>query len=435
MKNNFKLLIIFLFICNCSLDTKSGFWSKTEKINEKDNSKIKKFFVEKNILEKEFNTKIKINLKQNNLSNNFTDNNTNNNGNVNFTGSLKKKSKYKFKKINNFINIRPELLFTKDKSFVFFDNKGAIIKFDENSNLEWKTNIYNKKEIKLNPILSFSNNEEFLLVVDNLGKYYSINLNNGNLIWSKKNIAPFNSQIKILKDKFYAIDYNNILRCFSVKNGTELWNFESEKTLIKSLERLSIVISNNLVIFQNSLGDLLAVDNNTGNLIWQSPTEKNIMNQNIFTIKNSDLVLHKNSIYFSNNENSFYSIDSKNGIINWKQNINSHLRPTIIEGLVFTITLEGYLVVVDSRNGNILRITNIFDQIKSTKRKNVTPVGFIIASNKIYLSLEDGRMILIDVLNGKSVDIIKITNSKISRPQIVDNQMYLIKDDAVIKVN
>ena len=201
------------------------------------------------------------------------------------------------------------------------------------------------------------------------------------------------------------------------------------------MERLSIVISNNLVIFQNSLGDLLAVDNNTGNLIWQSPTEKNIMNQNIFTIKNSDLVLHKNSIYFSNSENSFYSVDSKNGIINWKQNINSHLRPTIIEGLVFTITLEGYLVVVDSRNGNILRITNIFDQIKSTKRKNVTPVGFIIASNKIYLSLEDGRMILIDVLNGKSVDIIKITNSKISRPQIVDNQMYLIKNDAVIKVN
>ena len=44
-------------------------------------------------------------------------------------------------------------------------------------------------------------------------------------------------------------------------------------------------------------------------------------------------------------------------------------------------------------------------------------------------------MILIDVLNGKSVDIIKITNSKISRPQIVDNQMYLIKNDAVIKVN
>ena len=434
MKNNLQLLFIFLFICNCSFNSNSKFWTQTAKINKENNPKVKKIFVEKKILKKEFNSQVKINLKQKKINNSFFNNNSNNNGNINYAGSIKKISKYKFKKIKNFNYLNPELSFTRDQSIIFFDHKGSIIKFDKDSNLVWKTNIYSKKEIKLEPILSFVNDKNFILVVDNLGKYYAINLNNGNIIWSKKNIAPFNSQIKIFKNKFFAIDYTNTLRCFSVKNGKEIWKFTSEKSLIKSQDRLSLIITKNSVIFHNSLGDLIAVDINSGDLIWQTPTQKNIMDKNTFTVKYSDLVLDKESVYFSNNENNFYSIDINNGLINWKQDINSNLRPTIVEGLVFTITLEGYLVVIDSRNGNIFRITNILDQIKYSKRKDIIPVGFIVADNKIYLSIKDGRMILIDIVEGKTIDIIKIANGKISRPQVLGKYMYLIKDNSIIKI-
>ena len=432
MKNKIKFFLILIFVYSCSLDTKSGFWTKTEKLN---NTKTKKVFVEKKVLDQEFNTQIKIKLKNKNVKNSFLNNNSNNNRSVTFAGNLKNVSKYKFKKINNFDDLKPELSFTKNNSVIFFDNKGSIIKFDKNSNLEWRVNIYNKKEIKLKPTLNFANNEKILVVVDSLGKYYAINIVNGNLIWSKKNNAPFNSQVKILKDKFFAVDYTDTLICFSVKNGKIIWKSTSETSLIKSKDRLSIVVSENFAIYQNSLADLVAVDTNSGDLIWQTPIEKNYLNQNIFTIKNSDIVLENNSIYFSNNDNSFYSIDATNGVINWKQNINSNLRPTIIDGLVITITLEGYLVIIDSRNGNILRITNILDQIKYSKRKNIVPVGFIISNDKIYLSLRDGRMILADIINGKSIDIIKIARSRISRPHILDENMYLIKDDAIIKIN
>jgi len=432
VKNKIKFFLILIFVYSCSLDTKSGFWTKTEKLN---NTKTKKVFVEKKVLDQEFNTQIKIKLKNKNVKNSFLNNNSNNNRSVTFAGNLKNVSKYKFKKINNFDDLKPELSFTKNNSVIFFDNKGSIIKFDKNSNLEWRVNIYNKKEIKLKPTLNFANNEKILVVVDSLGKYYAINIVNGNLIWSKKNSAPFNSQVKILKDKFFAVDYTDTLICFSVKNGKIIWKSTSETSLIKSKDRLSIVVSENFAIYQNSLADLVAVDTKSGDLIWQTPIEKNYLNQNIFTIKNSDIVLDNNSIYFSNNDNSFYSIDATNGVINWKQNINSNLRPTIIDGLVITITLEGYLVIIDSRNGNILRITNILDQIKYSKRKNIVPVGFIISNDKIYLSLRDGRMILADIINGKSIDIIKIARSRISRPHILDENMYLIKDDAIIKIN
>ena len=44
-----------------------------------------------------------------------------------------------------------------------------------------------------------------------------------------------------------------------------------------------------------------------------------------FLIKNSDLVLDENNLYFSNNNNSFISVDINLGFINWKQDISSYL--------------------------------------------------------------------------------------------------------------
>ena len=60
-----------------------------------------------------------------------------------------------------------------------------------------------------------------LLVIDNIAKYYSVNINSGKLNWSKNNNYPFNSEIKKNKDKFFAIDYKNTLRCYKIDDGSD----------------------------------------------------------------------------------------------------------------------------------------------------------------------------------------------------------------------
>ena len=64
-------------------------------------------------------------------------------------------------------------------------------------------------------------------------------------MWSKYNSSPFNSQIKTHKNKFFVIDFENILRCFSIKDGNEIWNFKTEKSFIKSQQKLSLIVNNN----------------------------------------------------------------------------------------------------------------------------------------------------------------------------------------------
>jgi glucose dehydrogenase len=171
-------------------------------------------------------------------------------------------------------------------------------------------------------------------MADNLGKYYAVNIDTGKIIWEKQINTTFNSQLKIIDNKNIINRYHNSLWCFSVKDGSKLWNFKTQTVLIKTFKKLSLIIHKDSLIFVNSIGDVFKIDLETGSLIWQIPTQNTLVRSEIDFLKISDLVLYNNSIFLSNNNNNFYSLDANSGIISWVQNVNSALRPIIIDGLI-----------------------------------------------------------------------------------------------------
>ena len=431
-----KIIIFFIsiiFITGCSLNKNSKFWTKTKNIPEEKNENYKEIFVEEDALEKELNVNISINL-ENNINNNLKIRNYfNNDGRLNYDGKLKKSSRYKFSKIKNFHQFEPAILFN-NKNLIFFDSKGSILKFNENSKLIWKKNFYSKSEKKLKPILQFANDKNILIVGDNIAKYYALNLNNGELLWSKNNLAPFNSQIKIYKDKFFIIDFSNTLRCFSIKTGKEIWNIKTENSLIRSQKKLSMVIVDDLLYFNNSIGDISAVNIKKGELSWQLPTQNNQIYESAFSLETSDIITDGNSIFFSNNKNQFFSIDLETGSLNWENKVNSNVRPSVVGNYLFTVSLEGYLIVIEKKSGNIIKITDIFKNFKKKKRDKIKPIGFVIGLKNIYLTTDNGRMLVIDTKTGQTNSILKIDNDKISRPFILNKDLFVIKDNAIIKL-
>ena len=433
MNKTFKILLIFLFISNCSLQSNSKFWSK-QKIQKEKKEDIKQIFKKKERLYQEFNPSLKIKIYSKMRNNSSSIEFDNNQGRINYNGKLKNISKYKFKKIKNFYQYEPEISFNKN-NVIFFDNKGSILNFDSESNLIWKKNYYTKTEKKQNPILFFANNEKYLIIADNIAKFYVLNINTGELLWSKKNNAPFNSQIKIYKDKFYLVDFENTLRAYSLKNGEELWNIKTQNSRIRSQKKLSLVIIDEKIYFNNSLGDISAVHIDSGELIWQTPTQNSLAFDTGFFLETSVIVANSGSIYFSNNQNQFFSLDAQTGSLNWKQDINSNLRPTIINDYIFTVSLEGYLIILEKISGKIIRANDIFNVFKPKKRSKIKPTGFVVGVEDVYLSLDNGRLLIIDVISGQTKSIIKINGKKISKPVIVNKNLYIIADNSIVRLN
>ena len=439
--NKFLNFFLFLFLSllltsSCSFDKKTGFWTKTKKISQKEKIefKIKEIFFEEKVLDKEFNAGLKINLSAKLINNSFVNNFDNNNGRVNYNGNLKNISRYKFSKIEDFNKFEPEIVFDKD-NIIFFNNKGSILKFNNSSKLIWRKNYYSKSEKKLNPILFLARNKNVLVVADNTSKYYAIDINSGELLWARNNSSAFNSQVKIYKDRFFVIDFENILKCFSIKDGKKIWQVRTEKSFIKSQKKLSLIIINDVVYFSNSVGDISAVNINNGTLLWQTPTRANVVLDEQIFLKTSDIIADNNTILFSNNKNEFFSLDLTTGILNWTQKINSSLRPTLIDNLIFSVSLEGFLFILDKKSGNIIRTTDVFKQFKIKKRSKIKPVGFIVGSENIYLTTNHGKLIIINVSTGQPISLLKIDSDKISRPFVLNQNLYIIKENSVIRLN
>jgi outer membrane protein assembly factor BamB len=426
------LISILLFLSNCSLNESSVIWSK-KKEKTQNQKNIKKLFSEKKKIIAEFNPELKLDIPKLKFNENIV-NNQNNIGAQNYIGSNKKINMFKFSTIKdtNRLNYKP--IFLND-GLIFFDNKGTIIRYDSNGQVIWKRNVYSKSEKKLNPKLIFALNGENLLITDSLARYYSININYGELNWSKNNMYPFNSDIKIIENRMFVVDYKNTLRSFNLSDGSELWNFQTEDSFAISDTKNSIIIVDNLVIFNNSVGDITAVDAITGLIVWQLPTQNSNVIYESYKFKNSKLVSDKKSIFFSNNKGEFYSIDLKSGVANWINEVESSITPILIGNLIFTISNDGYLYVIEKNNGNIIRITDLYENYKEEKRADIKPIGFVIGTRNLYLTNNDGKMFVIDLVSGKSIRNLKVANSFVSEPFIFNKNLFIIRKGSIIQYN
>ena len=426
------LITAIIFLNQCSFNENSRIWKdKENKLETQKN--IKKVFVEDKKITTEFNQELKLDLSKIKFNDKITED-KNNYGSQNYEGLINKIGNYKFSKFEdiNQLNLKPIFL---DDGLIFFDKKGSIIRYNDKSKILWKKNHYSKSEKKLRPKLDFVQDGENLLITDSIAKYYSVNINSGELNWSKNNIYPFNSDIKKYKNKFFVIDYKNTLRCFNVNDGNECWNLKTEDSFTISSSKFSLIVINDKVIFSNSIGDITAVDIETGVIIWQLPTQSSSIINETYNFKISKLVSDGNSIIFSNNKNEFHSIDVKTGTINWINEINSNITPIITGNLIFTVSNEGYLIVIEKNKGNIIRVTDLFNNYKLKKRKNIKPVGFVIGKTNLYLTNTDGKMIVADLSFGNIKKIEKISGDFISRPFIFNQNLFVIRNGSIIQYN
>ena len=218
-------------------------------------------------------------------------------------------------------------------------------------------------------------------------------------------------------------------------DGSECWNLQTEDSFTISNSKFSLIILDGKVIFNNSIGDITAVDIETGLIAWQLPTQSSSIINETYNFKISKLVSDGDAIFFSNNKNEFYSIDVKTGTTNWINKINSNLTPILTKDLIFTVSNEGFLFTIQKSTGNIIRINYLYKDYKEKNRKELKPIGFVIGNTNIYISNNDGKLIVADLSNGKVNFIEKIGGDTISEPFIVNQNLYVIKSGSIVRYN
>jgi outer membrane protein assembly factor BamB len=436
----FRSILIFslsIILFECSFDTKTGIWIDKPK-QKAANAALIKLSDDQNDFEKELNPGLTININSKAKTNKKWImsglNYSNLISHLKLSGQIDKFFKYKFDKIPP-STVKENPLIIEKNYFITVGEKGSIVKFVDRKKVQWNRNIYSKKEKKKIEGISLALSKDKLYAIDNLGKYYAIDVDSGKVIWVKRHDTLFNSQIKVYKDKIYAVDNNNMINCFSTADGKRIWKFETPSTFIKTSKKLSVIVTPSSVLFSNTAGDIAKININNGELNWFIPTQNTLIQHETNFLETSDIVLFKKNIFFSNNFSKLYSLNLDSGILNWILNINSNLRPILIDNFLFTISQEGYLIVIDNIEGKIIRSNYILDKFKAKQRKKLFMHGFLIASDKAYITTNLGYLIICSVSTGKVEKVSKLSNSQLSEPIISNNHLYVLTNKSLFISN
>ena len=72
---------------------------------------------------------------------------------------------------------------------------------------------------------------------------------------------------------------------------------------------------------------------------------------------------------------------------------------------------------------------------KRKRRKKYQPIGFLVGKFYIYLSTNNGRILVINFKEGSIEKMLKLDNNKLQRPVYLNKSLYIAKDNSIIRLN
>ena len=435
------LIIIVIFIQNCSFDNKTGIWNNEIKENNKKNDLFKDFERVKSIQEK-FNQIIAANknLKLE-LSPIFTNLNWNDpyyslgNNLDNFSYKNSKTIFFKSKKLTKYKTNK--FLLYQDNNQIISDSKGNIILYSlEEEKIISKFNFYKKKYKRIEKKLNLIVNKNIIYVSDNLGYFYAYDFRKNKIVWAKNLKIPFRSNIKIHKNKIFVANQENTLLIFDYKNGDLIKKIPTEETILKNQFVNNLSISNDTLFFLNSYGSLYSLDIDELKFNWFLNLNQSLEINSRFIFDGSAITSNQNRIVISSKSNA-YIIDSESGNILKKFNFSYSVQPIINKNYIFLTTKNNFLVAIDLKNNEIIYSYDISSQIKEFSKKyfdNINIFKIFLANGQIMLL--DNSYIFSFHSNGMLNNLTKLSNKIDSLPIFINqNLLYLNNRNKLIVLN
>ena len=442
MNKIIKLVILIIFLNNCSFDNKTGIWTGSDVVTKNknnENQNLELIFTKKNsiIKAKELSSKQTLNLENPKSFSSWDEryqNKFNNVGNISFSnvGNYKKYSKISRSTVNNNILI-------SDNNLFFSDFKGNIGVFSLTQNqLIFEFNFYKKKLKNVRKDINLIIVDGTIIAADNFGYIYSIDYKKNKLNWAKNFLVPFRSNLKTLNGVLFLTDEKNKIVLIDVKNGNKIDELYTQpsKTVSKFENNLVIDDKNNL-IFLSTSGSLYSLNlSNQKTINWIQnfkPENEIVFSANPVAISNDQVMVStSNSI----------SLVNINGARVWDKSIKSAISPVISGNTIFTINRDNYLILIDRKTGEIIYSKNIYSLLAKDFKKNfqkkIKKIDHIyIIGNKLLLVSNNSYFIEVDLKDTINISSIKKNPFDISSDVLfVKNEMIFIGNSGrIYKVN
>lgn len=422
-------LFIFLLLINCSFDNKTGIW-QDDSVNQ-EVYRTKKNFKEIKEIDVDTLTNIKLSAIKNNLS--WEDRYLNKNNNIqNIFYRNSSNLLYKSKRVK--ANFYDKDILYLDNLIISYNRKGEIFFYSLSENkVIFKYNFYKNKYKNFKKKLYLAIDQGKLIVADNIGYIYSIQINEKNLIWAKNYRISFRSNIKIQDGIIFLADQENKLYAINSLNGLKLWDFLGNQSFLKGkfLNNINIDDLNKNIFFLNTQGKVYSINYANQNINWLLNLDNIYFTDNPNIFSGQELVSDRSNLIVSTDK-LIANFDKLNGAKKWDIDLVSRVKPSISSNYLFVVSDRNFLNCIDINNGKILWSIKIFKNSKINLDKTGNIKHLIIAESQIMLLTNKGYVIKYKAGNGELIEAVDLNLSFIgSYPIIVDGYLYLTSNSKI----
>ena len=217
------------------------------------------------------------------------------------------------------------------------------------------------------------------------------------------------------------------LHALRALDGKELWVVEQSTPLLTMRGSATPVISGNRVIAGFDNGRLLAVDLDTGNIVWDAMLVPPSGRSDLERLSDVDgrISVVGQDVYASGYQGRVAALAAESGQVLWAREISSYVGVAADWSNVYTTNDDGEIVAMFRRNG-----TESWRQDSLLRREPTLPVAF---RTTVAVGDLEGYLHFFSVIDGVPVARLRMGKQAISSsPVVVADRLYVQSDSGDI---
>ncbi len=279
-------------------------------------------------------------------------------------------------------------------------------------NVKWRLNIPYGVEASAASI------KDRLFVGSNNGRMYSVNLQNGEIVWSFDSKSELVSEPLLNEGVLYFVSGSQTLYALDAATGKQLWIHSRQDTTSSMTIRggSKPSIANDVLYVGFSDGALVALNAKTGTEQWEITLNRNSKFKDI----DASPVIDGDFIYVNSFDDKVYCLSREKGEIVWNAPYGGPTTPLVSGAHVFVTSSKGELVSLSKKDGNLAWSRKTSEGIFSE---------LSLFNDLIVTGETQGKLLFFNKTTGETVGSFEPGRGVFSKPSVFDNLIYFVSGE------
>lgn len=270
-----------------------------------------------------------------------------------------------------------------------------------------------------------------LFVTTGMGQVFALDAESGEQVWQRRAGAPLRAGPTVRDGRVFAVTSVNRTLALSAEDGRELWTHQGIEEEAAILGAPSPAASEASVIVAYSSGELFALLNDNGRMLWADSLTGATRADAIADM--SDIrgmpVIYGNQVYAASNANQMVAIDARSGGLVWEKDLGSLEMAWAAGDFLFLVNNMAQVVAMERDSGRIAWVTNLRRYKDPDDRAGVIVwQGPVLAGERLFLAGSHGEVAILSPYDGEILGNMNLPDGAAVSPVVANDTIYFLTD-------